>query len=125
MLFGSIKNNFIEKNAAAAATFCEVFMRCFNCGTENPENAVYCKHCGKRLDNLKVCAFCGGLTPADGEYCINCGAEISAPVEPVRLQTPLKEGAGGPLCGAAERSISAGAAQNVAAFCGGTERGFA
>lgn len=125
MLFGSIKNNFIEKNAAAAATFCEVFMRCFNCGTENPENAVYCKHCGKRLDNLKVCAFCGGLTPADGEYCINCGAEISAPVEPVRLQTPLKEGAGGPLCGAAERSFSAGAAQNVAAFCGGTERGFA
>lgn len=54
-------------------------MQCGNCGTENPENAVYCKHCGRRLDDMGVCSFCGGLTPADGEYCINCGANRNAP----------------------------------------------
>lgn len=56
-------------------------MQCSNCGTENPENAVYCKHCGGRLDGMDVCSFCGGLTPADGEYCINCGANRNASAE--------------------------------------------
>lgn len=49
-------------------------MKCDLCGTENPSNAVFCKHCGHRLDNMSVCQHCGKLTPIDGQFCINCGA---------------------------------------------------
>ena len=49
-------------------------MKCDLCGTENPSNAVFCKHCGHRLDNMSVCQHCGKLTPVDGQFCINCGA---------------------------------------------------
>ena len=48
-------------------------MKCDLCGTENPSNAVFCKHCGHRLDNMSVCQHCGKLTPVDGRFCINCG----------------------------------------------------
>ena len=55
-------------------------MECIYCGTENPDNAVFCKKCGRRLDGMGMCAACGKLTPADGEFCINCGANRNAPV---------------------------------------------
>lgn len=51
-------------------------MDCQFCGTENPENAVYCKNCGKRIDGLTVCPVCNNLVPADGTYCTNCGARL-------------------------------------------------
>lgn len=62
-------------------------MKCFNCETENPESAVFCKKCGRRLDGLAVCSACGKLTPQDGEFCINCGSNRNAPVHlmPVRF----------------------------------------
>ena len=69
-------------------------MQCNNCGTENPQNAVFCKHCGKRFDGMSACGFCGRLTPADGEFCINCGANRNAPVyimrERVIESTPVQ-----------------------------------
>ena len=54
-------------------------MQCGYCGTENPERAVFCKHCGRRLDGMALCGACGGLTPADGEFCVNCGSNRNAP----------------------------------------------
>lgn len=48
-------------------------MTCYHCNTENPENAVYCKNCGRRLDGMAVCAYCGKTTPQDGDFCIHCG----------------------------------------------------
>lgn len=62
-------------------------MKCFNCETENPESAVFCKKCGRRLDGFAVCSACGKLTPQDGEFCINCGSNRNAPVHlmPVRF----------------------------------------
>ena len=48
-------------------------MTCYHCETENPENAVYCKNCGRRLDGMSVCAYCGKTTPQDGDFCIHCG----------------------------------------------------
>lgn len=62
-------------------------MQCGYCETENPENAVFCKKCGRQLDGMAVCCACGELTPADGEFCIHCGSNRNAPVclMPVRF----------------------------------------
>ena len=49
-------------------------MICARCGQENPENATFCKKCGRRLDGMALCPNCGKFTPADGEFCIHCGA---------------------------------------------------
>lgn len=51
-------------------------MNCNNCGTENPEGAVYCKECGKRLDGMVACPKCGNLNPDDAVYCVSCGKRI-------------------------------------------------
>ena len=56
-------------------------MKCVRCGTDNIEEAKFCKKCGKRLDGNAVCSNCGKLTPADGEYCIYCGANRNATYE--------------------------------------------
>lgn len=64
-------------------------MKCYNCGEENLENAVFCKKCGRRLDGMAVCPSCGSLTPQDGEFCIVCGANRNAPVRPM----PVKDDA--------------------------------
>ena len=50
-------------------------MECKFCSTENSDNAVYCKNCGKRLDGKIVCPSCGKTTDA-GAYCEMCGARI-------------------------------------------------
>ena len=51
-------------------------MICNKCGTENPEGAVYCKACGKRLDGSIACPSCGNLNPDDAVYCVSCGKRI-------------------------------------------------
>ena len=61
-------------------------MDCINCGAPNPEDAIFCKKCGKRLDGMAVCPACGKLTPADGDFCINCGADKSAPPASVAVR---------------------------------------
>lgn len=63
-------------------------MQCNYCGTENPENAVFCKKCGRRLDGMSLCSACGKLTPLDGEFCINCGSNRNAPVYTMPLRFP-------------------------------------
>lgn len=62
-------------------------MNCNFCGTENPESAVFCKHCGKPLNGMYVCPSCGQQSPADGAFCIHCGARLQ-PLsdEPVQLK---------------------------------------
>lgn len=53
-------------------------MICKNCETENPENAVYCKNCGKRLDGKQICPSCGKENPGDAKVCTMCGTRIVA-----------------------------------------------
>ena len=53
-------------------------MICKNCDTDNPESAVFCKNCGKRMDGQSICPHCGNETPADGKFCITCGAKLTA-----------------------------------------------
>ena len=60
-------------------------MNCSDCGAENPENAVFCKNCGRRLDGMAVCPACGALTPADGAFCVRCGAKAGASALPLRF----------------------------------------
>ena len=50
-------------------------MNCKFCETENPDSAVYCKQCGKRIDGNTVCPVCHKLTP-DAVFCTECGARL-------------------------------------------------
>lgn len=52
-------------------------MICKNCQTENPEEAVYCLHCGNRLDSQKVCPACKTLCPEEAIYCLHCGKRLA------------------------------------------------
>ncbi|MDE7265352.1 MAG: zinc ribbon domain-containing protein, partial [Clostridia bacterium] len=48
-------------------------MNCKFCFTENPDDAVFCKACGKRLDGTAVCGSCSKQIPADSAFCPYCG----------------------------------------------------
>ena len=86
-------------------------MQCFNCGTENPQEATFCKKCGRKLDGTALCSACGKYTPADGEYCIHCGSNRNAPVwlMPARFESSV------PAAGGAEAAPAATAAMRVCA----------
>lgn len=55
-------------------------MFCKFCGTENPDKATFCKHCGKRLDGKTICPACAAQNDADALFCNHCGKQLSAPV---------------------------------------------
>ena len=86
-------------------------MQCFNCGTENPQEATFCKKCGRKLDGTALCSACGKHTPADGEFCIHCGSNRNAPVwlMPARFESSV------PAAGGAEAAPAATAAMRVCA----------
>ncbi len=52
-------------------------MVCKHCETENPEGAVFCMHCGKRLDGKIVCSSCGHLCPEEALFCNMCGKRLN------------------------------------------------
>ena len=59
---------------------------CKHCNTENSDESVYCKQCGKRLDGLKPCPKCEKMVPDDAVFCNFCGARVEAASEPVPQQ---------------------------------------
>lgn len=51
-------------------------MVCKHCETENPQGAVFCTSCGKRLDGKKNCPSCDALCPEEAAFCMNCGNRL-------------------------------------------------
>lgn len=51
-------------------------MKCNYCGSENNDDAVYCKVCGRRLDGMMSCPKCKKLIDEDSEFCNYCGTSL-------------------------------------------------
>lgn len=47
--------------------------RCKNCGTDNPDDFVYCLECGKSIAN---CPHCGKQLPGPAKFCGYCGKNV-------------------------------------------------
>lgn len=69
-------------------------MYCIHCGTENPDNAKFCNHCGIPLDATKTiklrCERCGATMESDKDnvsiYCPHCGSkELVVESEEVKI----------------------------------------
>ncbi len=58
-------------------------MNCLNCGTENSDEAVFCRQCGARMDGKIICPNCSAENVADSNFCIICGQNLSQPTTTV------------------------------------------
>lgn len=81
-------------------------MNCKFCETKNPDSAVYCKQCGKRIDGNAVCPVCHKLTPDDAVFCTECGARLDGKNVCEECGT-LYEGRFCPACGKAKEKTHA------------------
>ena len=52
--------------------------KCPCCQTEYPDDAVFCKTCGKKLIEANVCPKCGKEIDDDTVYCPHCGHNLKA-----------------------------------------------
>ncbi|MEW6186347.1 MAG: protein kinase, partial [Thermodesulfobacteriota bacterium] len=51
-------------------------MKCLNCLTELPEDAMFCKACGCALQTELVCSQCQKVNPSDARFCLQCGQPL-------------------------------------------------
>jgi len=52
-------------------------MKCEGCGSELPEEATFCPHCGRTAKAPFGCKNCGAALTADTKFCPKCGAKAS------------------------------------------------
>jgi len=51
---------------------------CPVCGPRPEPDAIFCSHCGRRIDSVHDCPRCGAAVPRDGRYCEQCGTGVAA-----------------------------------------------
>lgn len=73
-------------------------MICKKCSAENPEEAVFCRNCGKRLDGKVNCPSCGTMNEDDSNFYIHCGAKLNGKTVCPSCNT-IYEGNFCPACG--------------------------
>lgn len=57
-------------------------MHCPHCNGENPDEAVFCAHCGKRI---RYCQSCGSVLPSGATFCVVCGADNTEALQGLRV----------------------------------------
>jgi len=51
-------------------------MKCPRCGTENPEDASFCRGCGQPIKQELICPQCGHANIPDSSFCNKCGHSL-------------------------------------------------
>ena len=71
-------------------------MICKFCNCENSDDSIYCKKCGKNLNQKNLCPRCGVENDFDALFCKRCGTALSDDANTVtrvaeEYQTPVTE----------------------------------
>lgn len=93
-------------------------MKCWNCGSENPQGAKFCSNCGQ--PQQRACPNCNTPNPGGAKFCFNCGynlqtagAPAAAPSAPPLAAAPAA--ARGAALGAREALVEKMMPKEVAA----------
>lgn len=74
-------------------------MICKVCGTDNAENAKFCKTCGNRLDGVIICPACRAENSGQNRFCDSCGTRLKQAYVCARCGAQF-DGNFCPVCGA-------------------------
>nr|WP_255590990.1 zinc ribbon domain-containing protein [Methanobacterium spitsbergense] len=71
----------------------ENYKICPHCKTKNPEKALFCVHCGRKLDkNLDIqCPSCGIKNAKTAKFCVGCGETLKKEEKEISQTTDIKD----------------------------------
>jgi ribosomal protein L40E/uncharacterized membrane protein len=58
----------------------ESLVKCRKCNEENEMDAIYCNHCGEKLNIKTECKQCGAINEGDSKFCNKCGEIIESTI---------------------------------------------
>jgi len=65
---------------------------CASCGTDNTDDALFCRNCGRSLSRSSTCPSCGAATFPDALFCSSCGTQLlqkEMPAAMVQMQSAV------------------------------------